>query len=191
MEERNYEQIKFTDNEFELELSISYKEETIWLNQSEIAKLFQKARTTINEHITNIYRNDELDIFSTCRQFRQVRFEGKRKIERLIKLYNLDVIILVGYRVNSKRANQFRKWANKVLKDYLIKGYVINENRVVVSNENYIELKNQVTNINNRLITLEDKVLEKEYRLDKIFFNGEFYDSYTLIQSIFESSNNR
>ena len=59
MEERNYEQIKFTDNEFELELSISYKEETIWLNQSEIAKLFQKARTTINEHITNIYRNDE------------------------------------------------------------------------------------------------------------------------------------
>ncbi|MBR2891186.1 MAG: hypothetical protein IKC22_02260, partial [Bacilli bacterium] len=74
--------------------------------------------------------------------------------------------------------------------EYLLKGYVINENRVIVSNDNYIELKNQVTSINNRLIKIEDKVLDKELSLNKIFYNGEFYDSYTLIQSVFESANN-
>ena len=105
-------------------------------------------------------------------------------------MYNLDMILAVGYRVNSKRGIMFRQWANKVLKEYLLKGYVINENRVIVSNDNYIELKNQVTSINNRLIKIEDKVLDKELSLNKIFYNGEFYDSYTLIQSIFESANN-
>ncbi|MBR2891072.1 MAG: virulence RhuM family protein, partial [Bacilli bacterium] len=76
-------------------------------------------------------------------------------------MYNLDMILAVGYRVNSKRGIMFRQWANKVLKEYLLKGYVINENRVIVSNDNYIELKNQVTSINNRLIKIEDKVLDK------------------------------
>ena len=91
--------------------------------------------------------------------------------------YNLDVIIAIGYRVNSKRGTIFRKWANQVLKEYLLKGYIINENRVTVSNENYIELKNEVTSINNRLLKIEDKVLDKEYKVNKIFFNGELNDS--------------
>ena len=91
------------------------------------------------------------------------------------------MIISVGYRVNSKRGTIFRKWANNVLKEYLLKGYVVNENRVTVSNENYIELRNEVSNINNRLIKLEDKVFDKEYILNKIFYEGQFYDAYTLI----------
>ena len=79
-------------------------------------------------------------------------------MERLINYYNLDVIILISYKVNSIKAQVFRKWANKVLRDYLIKGFVINENRVDVSNENYIKLSNEVANINNRVDKLEDKV---------------------------------
>ena len=100
------------------------------------------------------------------------------------------MIISVGSRVNSKIGTKFRQWANQVLKEYLIKGYVINENRVTVSNENYIELRNEVTSINNRLLKVEDKVLDKEYEINKIFYNGEFYDAYTLIQSIFEKATN-
>ena len=190
MEENNYEIVNFIDGELELEVNVSPHEDTLWLSQIEIAELFKKERTTIAEHTGNIYREKELDVHSTCRKSRQVRKEGKREIERVINLYNLDIIILIGYRVNSKRAQSFRKWANKVLKEYLLKGYVLNENRVVVSNENYIELENKVTNLNNRLIKLEDKVLAKEYKINKIFYNGEFYDSYTLIQSIFENAIN-
>ena len=185
-----YDIVKFIDGEFELEVSVSPKEETIWLTQDEIGILFEKARNTITEHINNIYNEKELEMNLTCRKKRRVQYEGKKVVQRQVKIYNLDLIILIGYRVNSKRAILFRQWANKILKEYLLKGYVINENRVIVSNDNYIELKNQVTSINNRLIKIEDKVLDKEFSLNKIFYNGEFYDSYTLIQSIFESANN-
>ena len=122
-----------------------------------------------------------------------VRKFGKTELSSVktkpILLYNLDLILAVGYRVNSKRGIEFRKWANKVLREYLIKGYVINENRVTVSNDNYIELRNEVASINNILIKIEDKVLEKEYGLDKIFYDGSFYDAYALIQQILESAN--
>ena len=104
-------------------------------------------------------------------------------------MYNLDLVLAVGYRVNSKMGIEFRKWANKVLKEYLLKCYVINENRVTVSNENYIELRNEVVNINNRLVKLEDKVLNDEYCLNKIFFNGQYFYAYSLIQQILESAN--
>ena len=81
------------------------------------------------------------------------------------------MILAVGYRVNSKRGIEFRKWANKILKEYLLKGYVINENRVVVSDKNYIKLTNEVASINNRLLKLEDKIFDKEYELNKIYYN--------------------
>ena len=181
-----YEVVKFVDGEFELEVNVSPNEETIWLTQQQIAMLFGKSKSTINEHIKNIL-NSELNISEVVRKF------GKSELSSIktkpIFYYNLDLILAVGYRVNSKRGTIFRKWANQVLKEYLLKGYVINENRVTVSNENYIELKNELTSINNRLLKIEDKVLDKEYKVNKIFFNGEFYDSYTLIQEIFESAN--
>ena len=183
----NYDIVKFIDGEFELEVSVNPKEETIWMTQEQMSILFNKAKSTINEHIKNILKN-ELDIENVVRKF------GKTELSyiktKYILMYNLDMILAVGYRVKSKRGIMFRQWANKILKEYLLKGYVINENRVIVSNDNYIELKNQVTSINNRLIKIEDKVLDKEFSLNKIFYNGEFYDSYTLIQSIFESANN-
>ena len=187
-EETKYELVKFIDNELELEVSVSPKEETVWMSNSQLSVLFGVKENVINYHIKDIFKKQELVEESTTRKFRVVRIEGSRKVTRQIIYYNLDMIISIGYRVNSKRGIMFRKWANKVLKEYLLKGYVINENRVTVSNENYIELRNEVISINNRLLKVEDKVLDKEYEINKIFYNGEFYDAYTLIQSIFEKA---
>lgn len=92
-----------------------------------MALLFKSSRSNIVEHINNIYKSKELNITSTCRKFRQVQKEGKRYVERKLTLYNLDMIISVGYRVNSKRGIIFRRWATKVLKEYLIKGCVVNQ----------------------------------------------------------------
>ena len=186
MSEEKYEIVKFIDGELELEVNISPKEETIWMSLDEIAVLFCRDNSVILRHIKNIFLTDELNESSVVAKNATTANDGK---VYQVTYYNLDVIIAVGYRVNSKRGAIFRKWANKVLKEYLLKGYVINENRVTVSNENYIELRNEVSNINNRLIKLEDKVFDKEYGLNKIFYNGQFYDAYTLIQQIFESAN--
>ena len=183
----NYDIVKFIDGEFELEVSVSPEEETIWLTLDQIAKLFSRDKSVISRHIKNILFSYELNENSVVAKNATTAKDGKIYI---VSYYNLDMIISIGYRVNSKRGIIFRQWANKILKEYLLKGYVINENRVIVSNDNYIELKNQVTSINNRLIKIEDKVLDKEFSLNKIFYNGEFYDSYTLIQSIFEYAHN-
>lgn len=106
------------------------KDETVWLSQQQMALLFNSSRTNIIEHINNIYSEKELDKVSTCQNFRQVQKEGKRNIARNIPFYNLDMIISVGYRVKSKNGIVFRKWANKIIKDYLIKGYAVNNKRL-------------------------------------------------------------
>ena len=120
--------ILFEDQNIKLEVNM--KDETVWLSQQQMAVLFDSSRTNIVDHIKNIYKDGELDKNSTCQEFRQVRIEGKRKVVRNIPFYNLDVIISVGYRVNTKKGIIFRKWANKILKDYLIKGYAVNQKRL-------------------------------------------------------------
>ena len=145
MGDNKYELVKFVDDELELEVSVSPKEETVWMSQAQLSFLFGVKENVINYHIKDIFKKQELVEDETTRKFRVVRIEGSRKVTRQIIYYNLDMIISIGYRVNSKRGIIFRKWANKILKEYLLKGYVINENRVTVSNENYIELKNEVT----------------------------------------------
>jgi prophage maintenance system killer protein len=109
------------------QIDVRLENETVWLTQAQMAELFQSSRTNIVEHIQHIYEDEELEEDSTCRNFRQVRQEGKRMVSREMPMYNLDMIISVGYRVNSKRGVKFRQWANRVLKDYLVKGYVVNE----------------------------------------------------------------
>ena len=109
------------------QIDVRLENETVWLTQAQMAQLFKSSRTNVLEHIQHIYEDEELEKETTCRNFRQVRQEGKRTVNRTIIMYNLDMIISVGYRVNSKRGVKFRQWANKVIKDYLIKGYAINE----------------------------------------------------------------
>ena len=109
------------------QIDVRLENETVWLTQTQMARLFKSSRTNVLEHIQHIYEVEELEKEATCRNFRQVRQEGKRMVNRTMTMYNLDMIISVGYRVNSKRGVKFRQWANKVLKEYLIKGYAVNE----------------------------------------------------------------
>ena len=109
------------------QINVTLENETVWLTQAQMAELFQTDRTSIVRHINKIYADDELDRDSTCAKIAQVQKEGQRTVRRSIPYFNLDMIISVGYRVNSKRGVKFRQWANRVLKQYLIKGYAINE----------------------------------------------------------------
>ena len=136
-----FEILKFVDNDFELDVNVSRVEDTVWLNQDEIALLFDKAKSTINEHIKNILK-EELDEDTVMRKF------GKTELSSVntkpINYYNLDLILAVGYRVNSKRGIEFRRWANKVLKEYLIQGYSINNKK--------LEKLNKVIDIQNKML---------------------------------------
>ena len=109
------------------QIDVRMENETVWLTQAQIAELFHTDRTSIVRHINNIYRVEELERESTCAKFAQVQIEGKRTVKRAIPYFNLDMIISVGYRVNSKRGVKFRQWANQVLKNYLVKGYAVSD----------------------------------------------------------------
>jgi len=150
--------IMYTSEDGSTQLEVKLNKETVWLSQQQMALLFNTDRTSILRHINNIYKTNELDEKSTCAKIAQVRLEGKRNVNREIPYYNLDMIISVGYRVNSKNATIFRQWANKVLKQYIIKGYAINEQRL----DHYNELKD-VVRLMSRAITLHDKVTREEY----------------------------
>ena len=114
MKESNYETIKFINGELELEVTISPYEETVWMNQEQIVKLFNSNKQNVSFHINNILNEGELEL-STVKEILTVRLEGNRKVTRKIKYYNLDMIISIGYRINSKIGIMFRKWANKIL----------------------------------------------------------------------------
>ena len=137
-------------------IEVKLEKETVWLNQYQLEELFETNRSTINKHILNIYKSGELNEKSTCAKIAQVQKEGARTVKRKIKYYNLDVIIAVGYRVNTKRGTQFRIWANQIIKDYLVKGYSVNQQRLQKQAERLNELKETI-----RLIgeTLEYKQL--------------------------------
>ena len=186
-EEKKYELIKFEDGEFSLDVNVSPDEETVWLTQEQMALLFNVDRTRIVRHINNIYSDSELDMLSTCAENAQVQFEGVRQVKRKIKIYNLDMIIAVGYRVNSKRGTQFRKWANSVLKQYLLKGYVINEERCLSCTSNIISLQNKVELIESKIKNMEDDLYLEN---SKAFFEGEIVEPYTFIRHIFFLSKN-
>lgn len=111
-------------------IEVKMQDETVWLSQQQMADLFQTSRTNIVEHIKHIYAEDELDEASTCRKFRQVRKEGNREVSRELPYYNLDMIISLGYRVKSKIATNFRRWATERLKEYMIKGFTMDDERL-------------------------------------------------------------
>lgn len=152
----------FTSKDGKTEIQVTLENETVWLNQYQLESLFQTNRTSINRHISNIYKTEELDKESTCAKFAQVQKEGNREIKRQIQYYNLDVIISVGYRVNSKRGTEFRIWANKILKEYLIKGFSINELRLKKQNEQLKELQKSVKligeAINQKVLSTDESI---------------------------------
>ncbi|MBS5963969.1 MAG: virulence RhuM family protein, partial [Varibaculum cambriense] len=119
----------YQDPESPVSIEVRLEGETVWLTQQQMAELFQSSRSNVVEHIGNIYAEGELDEEATCREFRQVRLEGSRKVARTLPHYNLDMIISLGYRVKSKTATQFRRWATARLKEYLLKGFTLDDER--------------------------------------------------------------
>lgn len=163
-----------------IEVRIDEEKETVWLNQNQLADLFQTDRTSIIKHLQNIYSSEELDEISTCAKVAQVRKEGNRTVTREVLHYNLDAILSVGYRVNSKRGTQFRIWANRVLKEYLLKGYTIN-NRMNRLEDNFHDFKKKVNQmelqINSQLIPNQG-----------IFFDGQVFDAYAFFSNIIKKA---
>ena len=127
MENVNDKIIIYQTDDGQTQIDVRLENETVWLTQAQMAVLFQTDRTSIVRHINNIYKLEELEREGTCAKIAQVQTEGNRMVTRTIPYFNLDMIISVGYRVNSKRGVKFRQWANKVLKDYIVKGYSVNE----------------------------------------------------------------
>ncbi|MBE5763867.1 MAG: phosphoribosylaminoimidazolesuccinocarboxamide synthase [Clostridiales bacterium] len=133
---------RFVDGEFELEVRTDKAHDTVWLTAEEIANLFEVKRPAIVKHISNVLNDKELDN-STCSILEQVQIEGTRRVKRKYNIYNLDMIISVGYRINSNRGITFRRWANRILKDYLIQGYALNQKRLDTLNR-VIEVQNKM-----------------------------------------------
>jgi prophage maintenance system killer protein len=137
------------DGQISIEVTINH--DTVWLTQSQMADLFQSTKQNISLHINNVFKEGELDKGATVKESLTVQEEGKRAVKRKIEYYSLDIIISVGYRVKSHRGTQFRIWANKVLKKYLLQGYALNENRLNEQSEQFNVLKQTVKLLGNVL----------------------------------------
>ena len=181
------------------QIDVRLENETVWLTQAQMAELFETDRTSIVRHINNIYRVNELDREATCAKIAQVQIEGKRTVKRNIPYFNLDMIISVGYRVNSMRGVKFRQWANRILKEYLMKGYAINErirkdqigelrqlvgmlgrtiqNQPLLSNDETNALFEVVTNYTYALDTLDNYDYE-QLTIDKTTKEEPFHATY-------------
>ena len=173
----------------EIELKISVQQDTIWLTQKQIAELFDKDVRTINDHIKAIYKDKELFENSTIRKFRIVQKEGKREVSRDVSHYNLDVIISVGYRTNSKKATRFRQWATSVLKEYIINGYSINSEKI--THQRFKELENDVDVLKIKVSKMDTLVKQNSLQITQgIFYNGQIYDAYAFINDLLKSAKN-
>ncbi len=157
----------YTSADGKISLDTKLENETIWLTQDMMAKLFETTPQNITMHIKNIYDDEELEQNSTCKDFLQVRNEGKRTVSRKLTHYNLDMILSVGYRIKSKTAVQFRKWATNILKEYLIKGYAINQKALREQQEKLTSLQ-KVIELLNRSMKNQIETVEQAQNISKI-----------------------
>ena len=166
-------------SEFQIEVRV--EDETVWLSQAQLVELFDSTKQNISLHINNIFKEGELAADSTVKEYLTVQAEGLRKVKRKIAFYNLDIIISVGYRVKSKRGAQFRIWANKVLKEYLLKGYATNH---------------RIERIENDVFSLKKKVDEFDLIIkthlppnEGIFYDGQIFDAHLFVSNLIKSAN--
>ena len=167
-----------------VKLDVRLEDETVWLTQAQMSQLFSVKENTVTYHIKEIYKTEELEKEGTARKIRVVRKEGNRQVNRNIDFYNLDMIISVGYKVNSKRGVKFRQWASKVLKEYLLRGYVINKGLQ--------EVHTQLGNQDKRISALEEKVdffvRSSLPPVEGIFYDGQIFDAYVQIVSLIKQA---
>ena len=185
-QEKKYELIKFIDGDFSLDVNVSPDEETVWLNREQISILFDRDVKTISKHINNALKEE--CSASTVAKFATVQTEGNRHVTREIEYFNLDVITSVGYRVKSKRGILFRKWANSILKQYLLNGYAMNKDRIIQYQSNILQLEATVMNIEKRIKNLEETIYSTN---SQIIFEGEILEPYSFIMKLFFLANKR
>lgn len=173
--QKNKNVIVYEDGEIELKVSV--EKDTILLFAEDIAALFGVQRPAIVKHIGNIYKDEELVQNSTCSILEQVAKDGKK---RKVNFYNLDVILSVGYRVNSKKATRFRQWATSVLKEYITNGYVINIHKVT---------EQRLMNLENDMKSIKSKIKNDQLELKQgIFYDGQIFDAYVFVNNLLKSA---
>ena len=184
------------DNTMRLEVRL--EDETVWLTQQQMVTLFQSSKANVSEHIRNIYDQGELEQEATVRNFRTVRKEGNRMVNRTLTYYNLDTIISVGFRVNTKRGIMFRQWANRTLKEYLLRGYAFHQQMIAMQRQIDVRLEEQ----NERLSVVENHLHEHDQKFDMIvktpelpnegvFFDGQIFDAFKLVMQLIKSAEHR
>ena len=175
----------------ELSLDVRVEDETVWLTQSQIVELFESSKANISEHLKHIFDSGEFSKEATVRKFRTVRQEGNRNVTRNIDFFNLDVIISVGYRVNTVRGIQFRQWANKVLKEYLLRGYAVNQRLMQLEDR----IDRHFSEYDRHLLQLDEKVdffvRSSIQPKEGIFFDGQIFDAYAFIAGLIRKAKHR
>ena len=171
-----------TDGQIQLEIKL--EQDTLWLNQAQMAELFATSTDNVGLHVKNIFLEQELDEDATTEDFSVVRVEGKRQVNRIIKHYNLDAIISVGYRVNSSQATQFRQWATNTLKQHLLQGYTINQQRLQHNQQKFDEALNSIQTLaeDNQQISKSD-ILELIRNFSHTWFSLDRYDKQAFPQN--------
>ena len=181
-------------NDGELELNVSVDDETVWLNRSQISNLLDRDVKTIGKHISNVFKEKELEKNSTIANFATVQKEGGREVTRDVEYYNLDVVISVGYRVKSQKGVQFRKWATSVLKSYIQKGYSVNDSKLTQQKfENLefdiFELKKKQFHTENKIENILNTIKSNDLKPKQgIFYDGQVYDAYVFVTDLIKSA---
>ncbi len=168
-------------------LEVRLEDDTVWLTQAQMAELFQTTKNNITIHIGNVYKEKELLPQPTSKESLLVRMEGHRQVTREVKLYNLDVIISVGYRVKSQRGTEFRQWANKVIKDYLLRGYAINYQVRQLADKVEAQ-QGKIEQIESTLLNHQEKidffVRTNQPPVEGIFYDGQIFDAYRFVSDL-------
>lgn len=172
--------VLYRPDELTQHIEVRLEDDTVWLTQLQMASLFGQTKQNISLHISNCFKEGELDKLATVKESLTVQIEGARRVNRKIEYYNLDVIISVGYRVKSKQGTQFRIWATNVLRDYLLKGYALNQRMDRIEN-NYESLNKEVKQISLQLRT-------NELPNQGIFFEGQIFDAYVFVADIIKKA---
>ena len=180
----DYELIKFKNDSVELEVNVSPEEETVWLSLNEMCLLFGRDKSVISRHIKSIFKDEELDENLVIAKNATTASDGKTYD---VSYYNLDVIISVGYRVKSKNGVVFRKWALSVLKEFLIKGYALNEGRTLITKDNYLNLVNRVDSLNKRVDTIENAERHR-FVEDVLLLDNQMFDAIVLVSRMIETA---
>lgn len=173
----------------DVKIEVVLNEDMVWLSQSQIVQLFQSSKANISEHIKNIYQQNELDKDSTIRNFRTVRVEGNREVLRNITYYNLDVIISVGFRVNTKIGIHFRQWANNILKNNLLKGYSINQRIDYIENKFDTKLYNHDVQLKEISEQINYFVQKSMPPVQGVFYGGEIFEAYKFVSNLIKIAN--